>query len=83
MTMQEIVLFLTAVYTVIQIFILVRDKIVRIANEAHRQRIQSLADVLRAGDDACSGCAGVWAELPADLRESLDSATVATSRLGF
>lgn len=28
-TMQEIVLFLTAVYTVIQIFILVRDKIVR------------------------------------------------------
>lgn len=28
-TMQEVVLFLTAVYTVIQIFILVRDKIVR------------------------------------------------------
>lgn len=28
-TMQEIVLFLTAVYTVIQIFILIRDKIVR------------------------------------------------------
>lgn len=28
-TMQEIVLFLTAIYTLVQIYVLVRDKIVR------------------------------------------------------